>query len=264
MSGSQSIDINNSWRLKDGYNILMSQNNYIEMIKNNPNYTFIFEYISLKDAHVVNYVKEDEGLYLLGMRNVFTGKQLSYGEVKKYADKYNIKTIQLFNKTFSEIIKDTKIYKSYEMEGYVLNIDGHFVKIKTDDYVQIHRILSNISSINLIIKHIADNTFDDLVSKVPESYKWRIMKVANIVFDYIKNTDNIINQYFIEAPKNNIKDFMIWVDSNIPKELNGYVKNKYLGKGYNLIKSGNENSPKYKKLKDMGIDNYSEIFIKEE
>lgn len=265
MSGSQAIDKNNSWRLLDGYNILTSQCNYVNMLKENSEYTFIFEYITLRDAHVVNYKKDDEGLYLLGMRNVYTGEQLSYNEVKTFAVKYLVKMTQIFNKTFDEVIADTKKYKSHEMEGFVMNIDGHLVKIKCDDYVQIHKVLSNISSINLIIKHIADNTFDDLVSKVPESYKWRVLKVANLVFDYIKNTDKFVNQYFIEAPKVSKKDFMIWIDANVPKEVRGYVRCKYLEKDINYIRGGNEQSPSYKKLKEMGIDeNYSAIFVSED
>ena len=186
MSGSQAIDMGNSWRLQDGYSILRSQINYLAMLEENPEFTFIFEYITLKDAHVVNYKIEDEGLYLLGMRNVYTGKQLSYKEVRQYANKHNVKMTQIFNKTFNQVIADTKKFKSDEMEGFVINIDGHLVKVKCDDYVQIHKILSNISSINLIIKNIADNSFDDLVSKVPESYKWRVLKVANLSFRLYK------------------------------------------------------------------------------
>lgn len=264
MSGSQAIDMKLSWRLQDGYNVLTSQNNYIQMIKDNPKYTFIFEYISLNDAHVVNYKKEDEGLYLLGMKNVYTGEQLSYRDVKVYADKYNIKMTKIFDKTFDDVIQDAKKYKSHEKEGYVLNIDGYFIKIKCDDYTEMHKVLSNISSINLIIKSIADNTFDDLISKVPEAYRWRVIKVADIVFDYIKKTDKETKEWFNKAPKDNRKKFMIWVEKNVPKEIISYVKNIYLGKKYNYIKSGNEKSPKYKKLVEMGINNYSNIFIKEE
>lgn len=265
MSGSQAIDMNNSWRLRDGQGILMCQPNYVHMLKENQEYTFIFEYITLKDAHVVNYKQEDEGLYLLGMRNVYTGEQLSYAQVKTYADIYNVKMTQIFDKTFDEILNDVDKYKSHEMEGYVINIDGHLVKIKCDDYVQIHKILSNISSINLIIKHIADNTFDDLISKVPESYHWRVMKVANLVLTYIKNTEVEVNTWFKVAPKENKKDFMIYIEQNVPRELRGYVRCKYLGKEFNYIKNGNEQNPSYKKLKEMGIDdNYSAIFNSEE
>ncbi len=265
MSGSQSLDMNNSWRLQNGYSILTSQSHYVKMLKENPDFTFIFEYISLKDAHVVNYKKEEEGLYLLGVRNVYTGTQLSYKEVKDFADKHQVKMTQIFDKTFDEVMEDTKKYKSQEMEGFVINIDGHLVKIKCDDYVQIHRILSNISSINLIIKHIANNTFDDLISKVPESYKWRVMKVANLIFDYIEKTENAVTKYFILAPKDNKKDFMIWIDNNVPNDIKGYVRCKYLERDFDYIKGGSIKSPSYKKLKDMGInENYSAIFSDEE
>ena len=265
MSGSQAIDHSTSWRLQDGYSLLMSQPNYIKMLEDFSDYTFIFEYISLKDAHVVNYKKEDEGLYVIGMRNVYTGNQLSYNKVKNIVNKYDVKMTEIFNKTFDEVMEDSKTLSSDKMEGYVLNVDGHLVKIKCDDYVQIHRVLSKISSINLIIESIAENRFDDLVSKVPETYRWRINKVAKLVLDYIKDTDVKVNGFFNLAPKTSKKDFMIWIDANVPIVFRGYVRNKYLNKNINYLKGGNEKCPSYKKLKDMGIDeNYSAIFADKE
>lgn len=59
MVGSQAINHNNSWRLQDGYRMINELPGYEKMLKN-PNFTFIFEYISLKDAHVVKYGKEQE------------------------------------------------------------------------------------------------------------------------------------------------------------------------------------------------------------
>jgi len=265
MAGSQSLDIKKSWRLEDGYNKLMESQNYVAMITENPEYTFIFEYISLKDAHVVSYKQEQEGLYLIGIRNVYDGNQMSYKDVISLSKKYGVLSTTIFNKTIEEIMEDTKKYKSNEMEGYVLNIDGYFVKIKCDDYAEIHKILSKMSSINLIIKAIADDFFDDLISKIPEVYMWRVLKVANIVLKYINNTKNTVEEYFEKAPKEDRKCFMMWVDNNVPKEYLKYVKNKYLGKENNYIKDGNELAPKYKKLKEMGVnESYSEIFLLEE
>jgi len=261
MSGSQSINQEESWRLKDGYEMLISNQNYIKMLIDNQNYTFIFEYISLKDAHIVNYKKEEEGLYLIGIRDVNTGEQKSYNYVISIAKKYEILSTSVFNKNIEEVMEDVKLYTSDKMEGYVLNIDGYFVKVKCDDYTKIHKVLSKISSINLIIMSIANDCFDDLISKIPEVYKDRVLKVANIVLKYIKNTSEVVNKYFNEAPKDDVKSFMIWVDKNVPREYNSYVKNIYLGRLNNFIKSGNELSPMYKKLKDMGVsENYSEIF----
>lgn len=261
MSGSQAIDRAKSWRLKDGYKMLLSQKNYIEMLKDNQDYTFIFEYISLKDAHVVCYTKEEEGLYLLGMRNVFTGEQLSYKQVKEIANEYKAKTVKTFNKTFSEVLGDLDKYKSNEKEGYVISIDGYLLKIKMNDYVQIHKILSKISSVNLIIKNIGDNTYDDLISKIPINYRDRASSIAKLVFSYINNMDKEIKWLYGLAPKDSRKEFMIWVDTNVDEEFNTYLKKMYLGKPIDFIKKGNEKTPSYKTLKEMGIvDNYSTLF----
>lgn len=260
MSGSQAVDPANSWRLKDGYKRVFDNLNYIKMISENPEFTFIFEYITLEDAHVVSYKEEEQGLYLIGMRNVFTGEQLSYNRVKRYSKMYNVKMTKIFDKTFDEAMNETRIWKSNEMEGFVINIDGFMFKLKCDDYVKIHRILSNISSINLIIKNIADGTFDDLISKVPKCYKYRVDNVSKLVFDYIRNTDKIVKDFYNKAPKNSRKDFMVYVDKNVPKCYNGYVKAIYLGKEFNYIKT-NGKEPHYKTMKEMGYTGeYSAIF----
>lgn len=257
MSGSQAVDMSNSWRLQDGYNMLMSQENYVKMIENNSHCTFIFEYISLEDAHVVCYDKSQEGLYLIGMRNVNTGCELDYNAVINMANRYGILTTKLFDKTLDEIMNELDNVKSNVAEGFVLNIDGFKVKIKYNDYVNIHKILSNISSINLIIKNVANDTFDDLLSKIPNSYRDRVIKVANVVYKYINDTDKIVIEYYNQAPKDNKKDFMIWIDNNVEKEYRGYVREIYLGEKVNYVKGRSGNC---KKLKEMGVDNYAELF----
>ena len=217
----------------------------------NSSYTFIFEYISLKDSHVVKYTDEQQGLYLIGMRDVYSGEQLSYRMVREFAHRYNVKMTKIFDKTFDEAIEDTKRYKSNEKEGFVINVDGFMFKLKCDDYVQMHRILSKLSSVNLIIRNIADDKFDDMISKIPLAYHNRVYGIAKLVYKYIEKMNRNVSQYIEEAPKDSRKDFMIWVDKNVPREYNGYVKAKYLGKDVNFIKS-NGSSPHYKRLGEMG------------
>lgn len=260
MCGSQAINPEKSWRLQDGIRMLNSEeySKIREAIKKYPEYCFIFEYISLQDAHVVVYKKEQEGLYLIGIRNKNTGVQLPYKAVNNIANTFHIKTTKLFDKTFDEIKNDTKTYKSNEKEGYVLNIDGYLVKIKVDDYVLIHNTISKLSSINATIKSIADDTFDDFVSKVPKNYQDRIMRTANFVFNYIEKTKEEVEDYLNKAPKNNRKDFMIWVDKNVPKCYNGYVKNLYLGNKNNYVKTATGH---YKKMSEMGYKGeYLDLF----
>lgn len=261
MSGSQALDKENSWRLADGYRMLINDEHYINLLKSRPDCTFIFEYISLKDAHVVKYKKEDEGLYLIGIRNSVTGKQYPYLRVIDVANFFGVKTTKIFDKTFEEVFNSLDKYKAHEKEGYVLNIDEFMVKVKCDDYVNIHRILSNVSSINLIIEKIANDEFDDMISKIPTAYRDRVMKVANLIFNYIKSVDKEIKELYNKADKTDKKTFMLWVNNNVSKEYRGYLRNLYLGLDVNYLKSGQ----RYKKLKEMGInENYSAIFSEEE
>jgi len=250
--GSMALSPKNSWRLADGYAKITP--NIEKMIKDNENLTFIFEYISLKDQHVVNYTKNEEGLYLLGVRNVLNGRESYYYEIEKMAKNYNVPMVEIQNKSFEQILSEMKIFKSDEKEGWVCNIifrDGENLrfKLKCDQYVEMHRMLDKISSVNVIIKSIAEDKFDDLISKIPDNYKEKSINIANQVFNYITNMKKKTNEYYNLAPQTSKKDFMIWVDNNIPKEFRGYLRNKYLNIEFNFLKNNNS----YKKAKDIGI-----------
>lgn len=256
MTGSMALDKSESWRLEEGYEMLTE--NHIAMLQKNQIYTFMFEYISLKDAHVVLYKKEDEGLHLIGVRDTLTGKQFSYSEVLEIAKKYNVSCVTLENKTIDQLLQEMKVIESHEKEGWVLNIDGHLVKIKCDDYVNIHRLLDKVSSVNVIIESIAEDKYDDLVSKIPDKYKDRVKNIARLIFDYMKKTYKEIERYYELSPKNTRKEFMIWVENNVPVEIKHFVRNEYLGKDYNLLKRGLNG---YKRMSDLGYDEkYSVLF----
>ena len=263
MAGSQAINPNNSWRLQDGYRMINELPGYEKMLKKNPNFTFIFEYISLKDAHVVKYGKEQEGLYLIGIRNVLNGEECSYKTVIDTANKFNIPTTKLFDKTIEQVMSELDDKSSDEAEGFVINIDSYKVKLKYNDYVHIHKALSKLSSVNLIIRSIADDKYDDLLAKLPVAYHDQVKKVATIVIDYINRTEREIREYYNDALRSDKKEFMIYVAENIPKKYQGYCRKLYFGHEINVIKSGNDKCPHYKRLKDMGVEDYTKIFTEE-
>lgn len=259
MAGSMAIDKRDSWRLEDGYSKLTE--NHKRMIKDTPEFTFIFEYISIKDAHVVNYHKNLEGLYLIGIRNTETGYQLPYEMVKIISKHYKVPMADIENYTLDEILELSKTMKSDKKEGWVLNIDGHMIKIKCDDYVKLHRVLDKFSSINVIIENVAEDRLDDLLSKIPDLYKERIMRIANKIIDYKNKTNKEIEEFYNKAPKENKKVFMIWVKNNVPSNIKGYVRMKYLGKEFNVLKKGCGKVQGYKKLNELGISkSYSALF----
>jgi len=258
MAGSQALSREKSWRLADGYSRLTDSMITASMM--NRHWTFIYEYIALKDSHVVKYTKEQEGLYLIGIRDNLTGRQFSYKEVAEIAHFYNIPMTEIYDKTFADVLAEVKVIKSDQQEGFVLNIDGHMIKVKGDDYVHIHRVLSQISSINLVIRAIAENQIDDVYSKVPTAYKSRITSVEKVVRRYVAETDKIVRDLYEKAPKTERKEFMLWIDANVPKKYRGFVRNMYLGKESNYLKRGSAKTPHYLKLTEMGVTDYKSIF----
>ena len=248
MAGSKSLNINTSWRLEDGYKMLTD--NYKKMLSENQEYTFIFEYISLKDAHVVLYDKCQEGLYLIGVRNVYTGEELNYSDIVYFSKKYSVPMAEIENVSIDEILEKSKTLKSNEKEGWVLNIDGHRIKIKCDDYIQLHKLLNAVSSTNVIIQHIAENRYDDMISKIPDNYKNRIIKIADLILKYKFDMEEKICYNYSIAPKSTTKEFMIWADKNCEKDINGYVKCMYNNRKFNVLK---KNHNGYKKIHELSI-----------
>ena len=234
MAGSQSLDPDFSWRLKDGLRMLKSLPGYEKMLRDNPDLTFIFEYISKQDRHVVQY--DTEGLFLTGVRSVLDDREASYREVLDFASRYEIPATRLFDKTLDEVMGELDDRAASEAEGFVLNIDGFKVKIKYNDYVFMHKTLGSMTSMNLIIDSISEGRFDDVFSKIPAPYKGGVATKAEAVRRYKEEMEKKIDEAYSRAPKGDRKEFMIWVSENVDRGLQGFVRDKYLGRPYNVLK----------------------------
>lgn len=252
MSGSMALDVNNSWRLKDGYTMLTDYHE--RMIKAFPNYTFIFEYISRADRHLVEY--QNEGLYLIGIRNVLNGYELNYSGVHMIGSKYGVAMAEIEDISFIDMLNQMRTFKANEKEGWVLNIDGHKVKVKCDDYVKLHRILDKASSVNVIIESIADNKYDDLVSKIPNKFRDRVDEIAELIFKYKKCVTDKVKEYLSMADKSSKKNFMLWVDVNVENRLKGYVRAEYLSNEWNCLKKGLMGYRKFSEMYDNPLNYY--------
>lgn len=253
VSGSSCNDPNESIQVKKSIQYIHENSNYKQMLLDYPDETHIFEFIfPMIDPHVVCYKKE--GLYLIGIRNIKNGEELSYAEVLKRADKYQLLTTEVFHTSLETILNCLDEKKSFEAEGFVINIDGFKVKIKYNDYVFVHRAISNITSANTIVKAIHDGTIDDLVSKVPNVYLDNILKCQDEVHRMLKELNGIVEQYYSEILKlenKEVKEVMIWIDSNVPKSLRFYVKNRYKGIENSFIKLKSGHYRSMKELTDL-------------
>lgn len=259
LTGSMALSPKNSWRLEEGYKMLTD--NHKRMITTFDNLTFIFEFISLKDPHVVAYTKEQEGLYLIGVRSKVSGQLFPYSKLKVLAEYYGVPMTEIEDITLQEALEKGKSIRSSDKEGWVIWIDGHMVKLKCDDYVKLHRCLDSMSSINVIIQSIADNTYDDLISKLPSGYRNRVETVAKKIFSYVSAMNTEIYKYYDKVKHiTEEKEAMKYITFNVPKEYAEHTRNLYRGLSFNVLKT----KTRYKKLKELGIvEDISNIFDEE-
>lgn len=122
----------------------------------------IFEWCSRQDQIVLDYPQDN--LILLAIRNLHTGWYDSYDLMRQWAAEYNIPVVVQHNPyqlTTDEIIQLTRCQEG--AEGIIIRFeDGHMLKVKSDWYCQLHRVISNFVWEYNVINLILDGQVDDL------------------------------------------------------------------------------------------------------
>ena len=245
LAGTQSMNKEESFRVAIGYSLLTE--NYQKMLMENPDYTFIFELICKEDRHVVKYEDSQRGLYLIGIRDVLTGKESSYAEVLAMARNYNVKHTTVIDKTLDQALNELDSKRSDEAEGFVINIDGYKIKLKFNDYLNVHRMLGKITSTNVIIRAVEDGSWDDLLSKIPEAYQADAIIAANNVKKFVRDMNKMIDVMYKKVCAEIMEKhgevtqkalaMHVLDKSTVYYAYSAYLINKFLNKENNFIKN---------------------------
>jgi RNA ligase len=132
----------------------------------NPAYTYLFEIIYPQNRIVVDYGKS-ERLVLLAVINTETAEEINI-EAIPYPDK----APRLYNTPSLDKMKD--LLKKDNSEGFVIRFEsGLRLKMKFEEYVRLHRILTNVSSKNIWEYLKTGQDMAEILEKVPdEFYQW--------------------------------------------------------------------------------------------
>jgi len=189
-------------------------------------YTPIFEWCSRKQRIVLDY-KEDQ-LILTAIRDLTTGRYMSWDLVTNTADQYFIPVvgkwetgIDMDNKTMSSFVRYVRDLE--DVEGFVVRFsDGHMLKLKCHWYLQIHKAKEAILQDRNIVELILDDKLDDVKAHLPQEDRDRltafesdINKAVTAVFAHIMQI-----LYYIDKAGIDRKSYAIKHAPN----LNGYVR----------------------------------------
>lgn len=186
-------------------------------------YTFVFEILYDKnDINRIVVAYEEADLRLIGIRDLKTGRMLSYKEVIDFAKRLNLPSTEIENITLDEILELRKDRENFE--GWVVRYENElYMKIKCEPYLDAHGARFG-TSLKAVFNLIKEEKWDDFISSiaeenrgVPESLHKSLIKFAK---DYMKK----IYSLYDEIPKfENQKDFAIYVNKNIDREFTGFM-----------------------------------------
>jgi RNA ligase len=148
-------------------------------------YTTVVEIIYPENRIVCDY-GEDEELVVLSMISNANGKELDYNSMLSINEVSGFPTIKKYDG-----ITDYDTLKSQingNREGYVIRFKNGFrMKIKGEEYVRLHRILTGFSNVD-IWEYLKDGKdLDELLDRVPDEFDL-----------WVKNTVKDLNKQFWE------------------------------------------------------------------
>ncbi len=176
-------------------------------------YTVIFEYVSPKNRIVVHY--PDDRLIVLAVRNRLTGEYIPLDELTNYRELRNHAIRKVECENVIEFINSISTIEG--IEGYVLLLeDGLRIKVKTQWYLERHRLRDNLTNPRNLGLAIINQKIDDL---------------RTILSD---DKDNLA---IIEHNEHKVREIYHYVSTNVE---NFYQENKKLSRKDYAIKGQKE------------------------
>ena len=154
-------------------------------------YTYLFEIIYKENRIVCDYDFED--VVLLGVINTKTGIEVNiHSDTEDVRIQNIIKNIGLnvvtrYN-TFGEGFDELKREISNSKEGYVIRFrNGMRMKIKGDEYVRLHRILTNFSTTDIWELLRSGGDMNEFLDRVPDEFdKWVKSTISDLKYAHFQ------------------------------------------------------------------------------
>jgi RNA ligase len=169
--------------------------------------TYLFEYTAPWNRIVVDY-GDKENLTLLGAIDTDTGAEAPYESLQYIGDQLGCDVVKKYDG-----IKDYSTLKNMirnNAEGFVVRFsNGDRMKIKGEEYIRLHKIMTNLSTTSVWEVLSSGGNMEDLLVNVPDEFYDKIkeyvkdlaIRFDNIRKDYIQYYTDIVFKVGIENRK---------------------------------------------------------------
>lgn len=144
----------------------------LKMDKVPTNLTYLFEIIYPENRVVVSY-GDQEKLVLLGAIEVGSGVEVSRQTLEYFASEIGSDIAKSYDG-----IKDYSLLKGMvkdNEEGFIVRFsNGHRMKVKGQEYLRLHKIMTNISTTAVWEVLSSDGNMDELLKDVPDEFYQKI------------------------------------------------------------------------------------------
>jgi RNA ligase len=142
-------------------------------------YTYLFEIVCPESKNIVDY-KEFQGLVLLAVISNKDGTEINHKEEAEIIDFPYAKTYDF--EDISHVVDFANTMSGIDLEGFVCKYsNGLRLKIKSDDYKRLHKILSRFNEKDIWEALSQGKSLDSIAELVPdEFFEW--IKVTQLKF----------------------------------------------------------------------------------
>jgi RNA ligase len=192
--------------------------------------TYLVEIIYPENRVVVDY-KGAEELVMLGTIYLFGTEpflDVGYGDIEWEATRLHMRVAPKYELTIEKMLELKKTLSANE-EGFIIRFkNGKRVKIKGDEYLQVHRIKHGMST-KAKYKAWADGTLEAYIMMLPEEFRPELEKFGEQL-DKFKNAQYFMLQMLYEQAIDKHKDrkeFALHVKSIIAPDYHKHMFRAY-------------------------------------